>query len=95
MKNQAVVFRRPGDGRPIIAAVSASREGKVQDKKIYDEARMTTPRNIKRGADTGYQGAVMETPRKKPKGKQLTPEQKQINREFSSKRVKVEHGIGP
>jgi hypothetical protein len=43
MKNQAVVFRRPGDGRPIIAAVSASREGKVQDKKIYDEARMTEP----------------------------------------------------
>jgi hypothetical protein len=94
MKNQVVVYRRPGDGRPVIAALSASREGKIHDKKIYNQARMTTPRNIKRVADTGYQGTVMETPCKKPKGKQLTPEQKNANREFSSKRVKVEHGIG-
>jgi hypothetical protein len=42
MKNQVVVYRRPGDGRPVIAAVSPSREGKVLDKRIYDEARMTT-----------------------------------------------------
>ena len=35
----------------------------------------------------------METPHKKPQGQKLTPEQKEANRAFSSKRVKVEHGI--
>lgn len=94
MKNQVAVYRRPRDGRPVIAAVSPSREGKAHDKKIYDEARMTTPPGIKRGGDTGYQGTAMEIPYKKPKGKNLTPEQKESNRAFSSKRVKVEHGIG-
>jgi hypothetical protein len=94
MKNQVAVYRRPRDGRPLIAAVSASRAGKIHDKKMYDEARMTTPKGVKRGGDTGYQGTAMETPHKKPKGKELTPEQKESNRAFSSKRVKVEHGIG-
>ena len=94
MKNQVAVYRRPLDGRPIIAAVSPSREGKTHDKKIYDQARMTTPPNIKRGGDTAYQGTTMETPHKKPKGKELTPEQKASNRAFSSQRVKVEHGVG-
>ena len=94
MKNQVVVYRHPRDGRPIIAAVSPSRTGTTHDKKMYDEARMTTPPDIKRGADTGYIGTTMEMPHKKPKGKDLTPEQKAYNRAFSSKRVKVEHGIG-
>ena len=94
MKNQVAVYRRPRDGRPVIAAVSPSREGKTHDKKIYDKARMTTPPGIRRGGDTGYQGTAMETPHKKPKGKNLTPEQKESNRAFSSRRVKVEHGIG-
>ena len=94
MKNQVAVYRRPRDGRAIIAAISASREGKTHDKKMYDQARMTTQKGIKRGGDTGYLGAVMDMPYKKPKGKELTPEQKAYNRAFSSKRVKVEHGIG-
>ena len=33
-------------------------------------------------------------PIKKPKGKQLTSEQKQFNLELSRKRIKVEHTIG-
>jgi hypothetical protein len=94
MKSQVVVYRRPHDGRPIIAAISPSREGKTHDKRIYDDSRVTTPTNIKRGGDTGYQGTTMEMPHKKPKGKSLTPEQKESNRAFSSKRVKAEHGIG-
>jgi hypothetical protein len=94
MKNQVAVYRRKSDGKPITAAVSPSREGKAHDKKIYDDARMTAPKGVKRGGDTGYQGTAMETPHKKPKGKELTPEQKESNRAFSSKRVKVEHGIG-
>ena len=94
MKNQVVVYRRPRDGRPIIAAVSPSRKGKVHDKKIYDEARMTSPPGVPRGGDTGYHGTAMKTPHKKPKGKELSQEQKESNHAFSSKRVKVEHGSG-
>jgi hypothetical protein len=55
---------------------------------------MTTPQGVQRGGDTGYLGTRLEIPHKKPKGKELTLEQKQYNRAFSSKRVKVEHGIG-
>lgn len=94
MKNQVAVYRRRSDGKPIVAAVSASRKGKVHDKKMYDEARMTSPKGVPRGGDTGYQGTAMKTPHKKPKGGKLTPEQKESNRAFSSERVKVEHGIG-
>ncbi len=35
----------------------------------------------------------IETPMKKPKGKELSAEQKAMNKEVSSKRVRVEHGI--
>ena len=35
----------------------------------------------------------MTTPTKKPKGGELTPEQKERNREVSKQRVRVEHGI--
>jgi hypothetical protein len=71
-----VVYRRPHDTRPIIAAVAPSREGKVRDKKIYDQARMTNAKGINRDADTGDHGTAMRTPHKKPKGGKLTNEQK-------------------
>ena len=66
----------------------------MHDKKIYDQSRMTNAKGINRDADTGYHGTAMRTPHKKPKGGQLTNEQKAFNRSFSSSRVKVEHGIG-
>lgn len=49
--------------------------------------------------DTGFlghcpQGAVTLMPTKKPKGKELTKEQKQQNKEISSIRIGVEHAIG-
>lgn len=94
MKNQVAVYRRQSDRKPIVAAVSASREGKAHDKKIYDDAQMTSPKGVPRAADTGYQGTALETPHKKPKGKDLTQEQKAENRMFASDRIIVEHGIG-
>ena len=36
----------------------------------------------------------LNIPQKKPKGKELTAEQKKANREISRTRVKVEHAIG-
>jgi hypothetical protein len=49
--------------------------------------------------NTGYQGynpknITIIMPTKKPKGKELTQEQKDKNKEISSKRVLIEHAIG-
>lgn len=49
-------------------------------------------------ADSGYQGltALHEkagTPFKKPKGSELTEEQKQLNKELAGERVVIEHVI--
>ncbi|MEH2407758.1 transposase family protein [Nostoc sp.] len=38
-------------------------------------------------------GNLIDTPIKKPKNKDLTVEQKEENKEFSSKRIFVEHRI--
>lgn len=48
--------------------------------------------------DTGYQGykpenTIIIQPTKKPKGKELSEEQKQANKKISSRRVAVEHVI--
>jgi len=47
-------------------------------------------------ADSGYQGILKyhknsETPKKKPKGGELTHEEKSTNRQFARERVLVEH----
>ena len=94
LKNQIVVYRRPNDNRPHIAAGPPSRCGSMHDKKINDRSRMTNAKGIARDADTGYHGTAMRTPHKKPKGGKLTGAQKALNRSFSSTRVKAEHGIG-
>src|SRR5512135_2397911 len=49
--------------------------------------------------DSGFQGYEPEgvstyQPKKKPRGKELTPEEKETNRLISRVRVKVEHSIG-
>jgi hypothetical protein len=49
--------------------------------------------------DTGFQGfepegVVCVQPKKKPRGKELTDDEKADNREKSSERVVVEHSIG-
>lgn len=49
--------------------------------------------------DTGFQGlaipgATIRQPTKKPKGKELTDEQKAENRAISQERITIEHSIG-
>jgi len=101
IKTQVVVVRRrkpPGpDAQPRrvrIAAVSESHPGKVHDKKIYDAARVVVPRDAKRTGDTAYLGTGLETPTRKPRGGELTAEQKVGNRRIACRRVVAEHGIG-
>ena len=101
IKTQVVVVRkrkRPGPGaearRLRIAAVSGSFPGRVHDKKVYDATRVVCPPGVKRTGDSGYAGAGLETPAKRPRGGELTARQKAGNRRLSRRRIAAEHGIG-
>ena len=81
-----------------ILFVSPSVCGKTHDKKIADTT-YTFPYPCILYQDTGYQGfkpdgAVIQQPVKKPRGRELTAEEKDCNREISSFRVRVEHATG-
>jgi hypothetical protein len=78
--------------------VSRTFSGRIHDKTIADNA-YTIPAGYTLIQDTGYQGYQPEgveiiQPQRKPKGKELTEEQKDVNRQISSYRVRVEHSIG-
>jgi hypothetical protein len=82
-----------------VKVLSATCEGKKHDKKLADEQAIPFPKGSKVWKDTGFQGyepegVVTYQPTKKPKGKELTPEQKQTNKELSKERIGVEHSIG-
>jgi hypothetical protein len=101
IKTQVVVVRRrkppgpdPKPRRVRIAAVSESHPGQVHDKRIYDATRVVAPRDAKRTGDTAYLGTGLETPTRKPRGGELTAEQKAGNRRLARRRVAAEHGIG-
>ena len=82
----------------LIVYVSRTFSGRIHDKTIADNA-YTIPAGYTLVQDTGYQGYQPEgvkiiQPQKKPRGKELTQEQKDNNRQISSYRVRVEHAIG-
>ena len=72
--------------------------GSVHDKKLADESGLTYPPDALVLKDTGFQGyeppdcATLQ-PKKKPRGRELHPIQKTINRLISRVRVTVEHAI--
>jgi hypothetical protein len=62
-------------------------EGKKHDKKIADETNLVLPDGSSLCQDTGFQGfaltnVTMIQPKKKPRGKELTPEEKESNRQI-------------
>ena len=78
--------------------LSPTYEGSVHDKKICDEENCQYPDGMEIRQDSGYKGhhpknVKITEPTKKPKGKDLTQEQKKNNREISKLRVVVEHAI--
>jgi hypothetical protein len=84
-----------------ILYLSKAYHGTTHDKRIADEEALLFPADaqIQLFQDTGFQayapaGVEIIQPLKKPRGKQLTEEQKQNNKEISSQRVLVEHAIG-
>jgi hypothetical protein len=76
---------------------TAHAEGKVHDFKLYGESiGYAVSNNIKVLLDSGYQGILKfhqnsETPKKKPKGGILIPEEKRENRRLSSERILIEN----
>lgn len=81
-----------------ILFASLTFNGSVHDKKIADQSYRIPP-GFSLGQDCGYQGyrpagVTIIQPLKKPKGKELTQEQKQENRKISRFRVRIEHAIG-
>ena len=85
--------------------LSQTYEGSVHDKRVVDEEALDFGADHEHGRtlellqDLGFQGyapkgVVVIQPMKKPRGKELTDEQKQANRAISRARVVVEHAIG-
>ncbi len=73
-------------------------KGARHDFSLYKHSKGDLPDAVECLADSGYQGLLAlhensRTPFKKPKGGQLTAEQKQFNRELASERVVIEHII--
>jgi hypothetical protein len=95
VKNNVVTDKRTRK----IKGLSRTVEGKKHDKKLADEQNLDFPPDSKLWKDTGFQGyepANTQTfqPKKKPKGRDLTPAEKAQNAAISSERIGVEHSIG-
>jgi DDE superfamily endonuclease/Helix-turn-helix of DDE superfamily endonuclease len=95
VKNNLLTEKRTGK----IKALSPTVEGKRHDKKLADEQHWQFPKGSKLWQDTGFQGYQpnhVQTlqPTKKPKGQDLSPQQKAANAAISSDRIGIEHSLG-
>jgi hypothetical protein len=95
VKNVVIVERRTRK----IKALSRTRPGKTNDKRVADEEGYRFPKRSKLWKDTGFQGYEPEgittfQPKKRPRKGQLTDEEKAGNQAISRVRVRVEHAIG-
>jgi len=61
---------------------------------MADQVRLVTIRNTETGIEQLVPRLTVHTPFKKPKGKELTVEQKTFNQQLGAIRVRVEHCIG-
>jgi hypothetical protein len=88
------------DKRKRVLVLSPAREGKLHDKRFHDEEDIAggIPEEIPILLDLGFQGvqkqyANIHLPHKKPKGGELTTEQKQENKQLSKERVLCENAF--
>jgi DDE superfamily endonuclease len=84
------------DKQLIIAFLSQTHPGTVHDKRIADATPYPLPHGSHLLQDLGFlaftlEGVIIEMPIKKPRGGELTPEQKQTNRALAQRRVAIEH----
>jgi hypothetical protein len=80
-----------------ILTLEAGQRGPQADLKLYEEAPLPEPIADKpRMGDKGYysqEHPEITTPHKKPRGGELTAEQKAENKEIARQRIVVEHAI--
>jgi hypothetical protein len=82
----------------LILFVSPTLAGSIHDKHIADHY-YSIPQGCNLWQDSGYQGygpegVSIRQPKKKPRTREMTKEQKELNRYIASFRVRVEHAIG-
>jgi DDE superfamily endonuclease len=82
-----------------IGFLSATYEGKVNDKTLADLEGYTLPHGSCLYQDMGFQGFILTgstivQPKKKPRGGELTPSEQATNRAISSISIRIEHAIG-
>jgi hypothetical protein len=82
-----------------ICFLSATYEGKANDKSLAELEGYTLPHGSYLYQDMGFQGFTLNgitivQPKKKPPGGDLTPLEKATNRAISSIRIRIEHAIG-
>ena len=82
----------------LVRYLSETYPGRMHDKRICDAEELVFPSDIGLFQDTGFQGyhpadVHIYQPKKKPKGKELTPEEKAENTIISSIRILIEHII--
>ncbi len=87
------------DTNKLVCFLSKTFAGSVHDKRCADEVALMMPEDTELLQDTGFHGftipgAITRQPSKKPKGKELTVEQKAENRTISQERITIEHSIG-
>lgn len=89
-KNQLICLPNGTD----IVDVVLGEKGPQSDSKLFEQTQAELPETIAFIGDKAYVGrSNTTTPIKKPRGGQLTQEQKDFNRQVSQKRVYVEHLI--
>jgi len=81
-----------------IKGLSDTSAGKKHDKKLADEQDIVFPPGSKLWKDTGFQGyepphTTPFQPTKKPKGNDLTADQKTENAQIARQRIGVEHSL--
>ncbi len=90
MKNQMIVLPNGDD----IVDVVAGKPGPKSDINLFRERQKGFDPRQRFNGDKGYEGEPsIKTPKKKPKKRELTPEQKEENKELASERIFVEHLI--
>lgn len=89
------------DAKRKILVVTKSKQGRRHDKKLADKAQIfeNLPDEVEAFADTAFTGVTRVhqntyVPQKKPRGRELTANEKEMNKIISSFRVVVEHAIG-
>lgn len=91
MKNNLLV-----DKKLFILFLGKTHPGTVHDKRAADETPYPLPQGSHLLQDLGFlgfklEGVEIEMPIKKPKGGELTDEQKAINQALAQRRVFIEH----